>query len=201
MHLFFALAIQLPVGRAARYLAALLSLLSSVASLKVASNQGFAFYEIWTMVIITVSLRAFGSLIIEGRFLDLGSLSMIPRLRVTIREWINVRLQHLTDEVPLTERQQGSRLVFATAKLFRILILYAVGQLDLLLAAYIKRRLGFKIWDLAPEKQAVPGISSLDGRHLLFRSYESVRWILRSYWIFTAAHDMFAIIFVSILRW
>ena len=70
-----------------------------------------------------------------------------------------------------------------------------------MLASFIGEQLGVTVWDLAPEKQAVSYIAALDSRHLLLRGYESVRWILQSYWMFTGAHDLFAFLFVSVLRW
>jgi len=173
----------------------------------VASHKGFAFYQIWAMAVLTVSLRSFGILAIESRVLDLGSLSLLSRVRVMMREWIDVHgLRIADDEDTLSEQQQqeykrGSPSVlfaFTARRLSRIFLLYAIDQTELMLASFISEELGVMVWDLAPEKQAESYIAALDARHLVLRGYESVRWIPQSYWMFTGAHDLFSVLFVSV---
>ena len=60
--------------------------------------------------------------------------------------------------------------------------------------------LSFPIPDVAcKDKQGI--IPLLESRHLWLRGYDSVRWIALNYWMLGAAHEIFALIFVIVLRW
>jgi len=218
INLFFGQAIQIPPGNSSRRFLTALSLLSGIASLYVASRGIFPFHAVGAMAGITLSLRAFSLLAIEGRFLDLKTLSLVPRLRITTREWINVRLQNLL--IPSTknsskaeqhteEGKKQSRVVFAIIRCIRLIIVCAAGQLDGMIASYINKRLGLTIYDYAPGKQGAlspflalaAGRKEDAGRQMYMRAYESVRWIIVSWWMLEAAHCFFAVVFVAVLGW
>lgn len=193
--LFCGLALQQPVNSAKRWFWTALNFLSGVACLKLTGEGKFLFYQPWAAATITITLHTFALLVLERRVLDTRGVPLFGRLRLYFREWLNVRRLELAGDASRTT----NRVMFAIVKCARIFLLWTAGQLDVMLATYIGAHLETTVLDLSPDKQGL--IPLLTFRHLCLRAHESVRWIVHTYWTLAAAHNFFAIIFVSVLQW
>jgi len=91
------------------------------------------------------------------------------------------------------------RIAFAFKKSLRIFCFWALLRAEVVFAKGVNDRLGVTAWDFSPINQGL--LPYLSVEDVLFRGYDSIGWIIYTYSTLTAAHDILAVIFVSLLRW
>ena len=184
-----------------RHLFAFLSAASGIASVFVAGRGGFLYSQLWILTSINATLHAFAVLVLDGSVVEMRGLSFRQRLRLSFRHWNNVRYLHLADSYDPAMQNPTTRVItFAIRKSLRIFCFWSVLEVEVMFANALSSRLGVTAWDMGPPHQGlVPEM--VTAKHVVFRGYESIRWIIYTYSTLTAAHDLFAVIFVSLLRW
>jgi hypothetical protein len=133
----------------------------------------------------------------DGRILQLNSAPLFRRLREVFRLWSNIRRMRLFNS---TDRDtKDKRMSFAMRRMCHAGAVWLMYHLFTELTVRVLRGLNASIWDFTlPNQGILPRMSSRD---LCIRGIMSVNWIWSSYAILSGAHDLLAIIFVSLLGW
>lgn len=95
---------------------------------------------------------------------------------------------------------ETDRLSFAIRKSIHAVALWLLNYVITEVALIrLLQFLEFTLDDVAPDKQSF--LPSMDTSDLMFRAILSTQWIWSTYCLMTAAHDLCAVLFVSILGW
>lgn len=167
--------------------------------LVLAGQGNFAFRYFWACATVVISFHTFSLFLLGNHVLDTRGLSLRQRLPCFIREWLNPRRLPLSCSESGDAQPWRSRLRFAVVKSMRAFLFWGMGKLDQKLAVIIHQRFHTTLYDFAPDQHGFVPIFT--ARHLVLRNHECVSWIVQTVWSLTAAHDLFSIIFVSVLQW
>ncbi|KAI1086179.1 hypothetical protein F5B19DRAFT_480159 [Rostrohypoxylon terebratum] len=157
--------------------------------------------ELWASFTLASILHSFIVLFIQEEVVRGDSKSLIDHLRELFWAWSNFRRIPFTERTAMSAKKSRTktRVVFATKRLFRVLILVLMNNSTTSLAVLCLRKLDITIEDFAPEKQSF--LPPIVPRDLLLRMIISFYWILSNYFGITLAHDGLSVLFVTILQW
>lgn len=197
--LFFFLALQQPFNYFRQIL--IISHILSIAICLRGADLGLVSYShVWVTFIFGITLHTTSILVIEKRIMKRESASFIQRIRTTFQIWTNFRrLPLVHGDVAIASQDSINRGIFTILKCGHILALCVVHHLVTNVISSILRPLNITLEDFAPAKQGL--VPPITYRGLSLRAVMSVQWIWGTYLVLSGAHDILAIVFVSVLLW
>lgn len=187
----------------ARRLAAILHILM-VFPFLASGPRVLALFPLSTLFVPLVhgfTLHAISILLSREPNLQVRTLPRLQRIRKIVLLETDLRgLQHNGKSTPTREGGEPGRLFFATKKTIHALGLWLLGYVvTKIVLVRVFQFLEISLDDFAPEKQSF--LPSMEYHDLAIRSILSTQWIWSTYCLMTAAHDLCAVLFVSILGW
>jgi hypothetical protein len=150
--------------------------------------------------IIGVTVHTSSILLLDRR----TALTLLPlpqRLRRAIPLWGNLRrLENHGGSADSAKSSPTDRLLFGTGKIVGALVLWLVDRgITKLFVNRLLRSLSISVHDFAPDKRGL--LPEFEEHQLILRGVMSVHWIWSSYCGLTSAHNLCAVLFVTLLGW
>ncbi|KAI1135602.1 membrane bound O-acyl transferase family-domain-containing protein [Hypoxylon sp. FL0543] len=196
--LFFCCAVQMPPG-ISRSALVTLHVISVVNSL---NGPNSSYSDIWVTFMIRAAMHSCSVLFIETRVVNISSGTFEDRLRSIFWACCNVRELPFASSDAIMRKRGGTfrvRAYFAVSKFARVLALWATNRSFDSSISWFLRGLEVNREDFAPAKQGLWPL--LTYRDISLRTIVSFHWIWSTYYFLTSAHDVLAILFVSLLGW
>jgi len=142
-----------------------------------------------------------GMLAVDSKITHLSSLPPLRRLQATFLLWIDFRNIHHDHGVGRAcYIGPKDRIVFGLRRIMHALILLVLKHgIMCYLAKPLLHTLDLVPDDFSPMNQGL--LPSFEMRGLILRLVVSTQWVCTTYLHLSAAHDLFAVLFVSILGW
>lgn len=199
---FFFMAIQRQLGRP-RLALSLAHLLAMYKALAVCDVALIPYPDIWVTVAVGATLHTSSLLFLRRSIVGPECGTARQRLRETFRIWVNYRLLPPGDvnteqgsRRGPTARERGSFLVGRGRHILAIVLVHIVTTNAM---SAVIRPLNVNIHDFAPSQRGT--LPPLAYRDAILRAVMSVQWIWATYVVFSLAHDMLAVFFVSVAGW
>ncbi|KAH6853211.1 hypothetical protein B0I37DRAFT_358775 [Chaetomium sp. MPI-CAGE-AT-0009] len=191
------LAIQQLCPSPVRRALAMLHVLAAVATIKLSTLPSTPFQPVLVPFLVTGTLQTICTLYIECRVVDLGTRPISQRLRAVYRISTNIRRLRLSGYE--TPDPTASHVNFAWPRSGRSVFLLAMYWLGNTLVARAFRLMQITLSDFHRDKQGF--LPSFTLRDMCLRAIISTQWIWSSYSLLGSAHDLLAVLLVSVLRW
>lgn len=161
----------------------------------------FPFSALFVPLVHGFTIQATWILLSREPSLQICTVPRLQRIRPTIAFLTDLRgLQRSGAPVSGREGEATNRLSFAARKSIHALGLWLLEYLvTKVVVVRLFQFLQLTLDDVAPDKQSF--LPSMVYRDLAIRTITSTHWIGSTYCLMSAAHDLCAVLFVSILRW
>ncbi|KAI0376501.1 hypothetical protein F5Y04DRAFT_285808 [Hypomontagnella monticulosa] len=155
----------------------------------------------WVSFVIGTAVCTTSIVFTETSTIRMTSPGLKNRLRETFWVWSNHRrLPYTFRDISTTRRDETrDRVWFGVRACSRVVTLQLVDLFVSLLVDRALRKIGLTIDDFGPAKQTL--YPPLNYHDLYIRAIMSVQWIWKNYAFLRLTHELFSILFVSLLGW
>lgn len=206
--LVFCLAIQRPVSSIIRHILTFLHILGSATAITLTGIPLTPFQHLLIPAILSATLQTVYALCVERTVVQLDSrgISTVQRFRAILRASANIRRLYLQpkDNGSLEMNAEGqkdtkTRVRFAALRGIHAMSFFLLHQFGTSLVTKALLHLHITLSDFGFDKQGL--WPSTTPRDLFLRAVVSSQWIWSTYFPLVGAHDLLAVVFVSVLGW